>query len=116
MSNTIKCDVRNISDKKIYASHADNRNNALLRRPQTSQSAEQHLSCDLQNNIPVVHGVKSSYFIFQKGGKRLLILTRKKRESIVVGRNIDVVVLEINGDEVKLGIICPGNIPIHCLK
>ena len=43
----------------------------------------------------------------------MLALTRKKGESIIVGENIEVVVLGITGEQVRLGIIAPKNIPVH---
>jgi len=43
----------------------------------------------------------------------MLALTRKKGESIVVGDNIEVVVLGITGEQVRLGIIAPKNIAVH---
>lgn len=42
----------------------------------------------------------------------MLILTRKKEESIVIGDNVEVKVLEINDGKVKLGIEAPKNIDI----
>lgn len=42
----------------------------------------------------------------------MLILTRKKDESIIIGDNIEVKVLEINDGKVKLGIEAPKNIDI----
>lgn len=43
----------------------------------------------------------------------MLALTRKKGESIVVGDDIEVVVLGITGEQVRLGIIAPKKIPVH---
>ena len=43
----------------------------------------------------------------------MLALTRKKGESIVVGDNIEVVVLGITGEQVRLGIIAPKNVSVH---
>ena len=43
----------------------------------------------------------------------MLALTRKKGESIVIGDNIEVVVLGTHGEQVKLGIIAPRSIPVH---
>jgi len=43
----------------------------------------------------------------------VLALTRKKGESIVVGDSIEVVVLGVTGEQVRLGIIAPKNIPVH---
>ena len=43
----------------------------------------------------------------------MLALTRKKGESIIVGDNIEVVVLGIAGEQVRLGIIAPKSISVH---
>jgi carbon storage regulator len=43
----------------------------------------------------------------------MLALTRKKGESIIIGDNIEVVVIGIQNDQVKLGIVAPKEISIH---
>jgi carbon storage regulator len=43
----------------------------------------------------------------------MLVLSRKKDESIVIGENIRIVVVEVRGDKVRLGIEAPGDIPVH---
>lgn len=43
----------------------------------------------------------------------MLALTRKKSESIMIGDNVEVIVLGIQGEQVKLGIIAPKSVPIH---
>ena len=43
----------------------------------------------------------------------MLALTRKKNESIVIGDNIEVIVLGVQGEQVKLGISAPRNISVH---
>jgi carbon storage regulator len=43
----------------------------------------------------------------------MLILSRKKNESIVIDGDITVTVLEIRGDTVRLGIVCPKEIPVY---
>lgn len=43
----------------------------------------------------------------------MLSLTRKKNESIRIGDNIEVKVLEVIGDKVKLGISAPKEIGIY---
>ncbi len=43
----------------------------------------------------------------------MLVLSRKRGERIVIGDEIEVVVLEIRGDRVKLGFEGPKEIPIH---
>ena len=43
----------------------------------------------------------------------MLALTRKKGESIMIGDNIEVVVLSITGEQTRLGIIAPKSISVH---
>ncbi|WP_026504102.1 carbon storage regulator CsrA [Butyrivibrio sp. NC3005] len=43
----------------------------------------------------------------------MLALSRKKNEAIIINNNIEVTVLEIRGDQVKLGIAAPKEIPIY---
>jgi len=43
----------------------------------------------------------------------MLALTRKKGESIIIGENIEVTVLSVQGEVVKLGIAAPRAIPVN---
>ena len=47
----------------------------------------------------------------------MLVLSRKKNESIDIGKSlglgIEIVVVEIRGDKVRLGIQAPDHIPVH---
>ncbi len=43
----------------------------------------------------------------------MLVLSRKKNESIIIDGSITVTVVEIRGDKVRLGISAPRDIPIH---
>lgn len=43
----------------------------------------------------------------------MLALTRKKGESLVVNNNIEIKVLEIRGDQIKIGISAPKNVPVY---
>ncbi|MFO0903482.1 MAG: carbon storage regulator CsrA [Pirellulales bacterium] len=43
----------------------------------------------------------------------MLVLSRKKNESIVINNEITVVVVEIRGDKVRLGIEAPKEVPVH---
>lgn len=43
----------------------------------------------------------------------MLVLSRKKNESIVVDDSIVITVVEIRGDKVRLGIEAPREVPIH---
>jgi carbon storage regulator len=43
----------------------------------------------------------------------MLVLSRKKDESIVINNDITIVVVEIRGDKVRLGVEAPKEIPVH---
>ena len=43
----------------------------------------------------------------------MLVLSRKKNESIVINDEITIVVVEIRGDKVRLGIEAPKEVPVH---
>lgn len=43
----------------------------------------------------------------------MLVLTRKLDESIQIGDNIEIKVLGIDGDQIKLGIAAPKSVDIH---
>ena len=43
----------------------------------------------------------------------MLVLSRKKNESIVINNDIVVTVVDIRGDKVRLGIVAPKEVPVH---
>ncbi|WP_029322857.1 carbon storage regulator CsrA [Butyrivibrio sp. AE3004] len=43
----------------------------------------------------------------------MLALSRKKNESIIVNNNIEITILDIRGDQVKVGIAAPKEVPIY---
>ena len=43
----------------------------------------------------------------------MLVLSRKKNEAVVVAGNIRIVVVEVRGDKVRLGIEAPKDVPVH---
>ncbi|MBO7634664.1 MAG: carbon storage regulator CsrA [Lachnospiraceae bacterium] len=42
----------------------------------------------------------------------MLALSRKSNEAIMIGNDIEISILEIRGDQVKIGINAPKNVPI----
>ena len=48
-----------------------------------------------------------------KGMEDMLVLSRKKNESIVINDDITIVVVEIRGDKVRLGVEAPKEVPVH---
>jgi carbon storage regulator len=43
----------------------------------------------------------------------MIVLSRKKNESIVINNDITVTVVEIRGDKVRLGVVAPREVPVH---
>jgi carbon storage regulator len=43
----------------------------------------------------------------------MLVLTRKVHQSIVIGEGIEVVVLEVRGEQVRIGIRAPKDVAVH---
>ncbi|GAB5441585.1 MAG: carbon storage regulator CsrA [Fuerstiella sp.] len=43
----------------------------------------------------------------------MLVLSRKKSESVVINDDIVITVVEVRGDKVRLGIQAPREIPVH---
>ena len=43
----------------------------------------------------------------------MLVLARKVGQSIVVNDNVEILVIEVRGDQVRLGIEAPRSIPVH---
>ena len=43
----------------------------------------------------------------------MLALSRKKNEAIVINNNIEITILEVKGEQVKLGIAAPKEIPVY---
>jgi carbon storage regulator len=43
----------------------------------------------------------------------MLALSRKSGEAIVVGNNVEITVLEVKGDQVKIGIAAPKSVPVY---
>lgn len=43
----------------------------------------------------------------------MLILSRKSGQSIIIGEKIKVTVLEVRGDQVRIGIEAPRELPVH---
>lgn len=43
----------------------------------------------------------------------MLVLSRQRDESIFIGDNIKITIVDIRGDKVRLGIEAPSEIPVH---
>lgn len=43
----------------------------------------------------------------------MLALSRKKGEAIMVGNNVEISILDIKGDQIKIGIQAPKEIPVY---
>ncbi len=43
----------------------------------------------------------------------MLVLSRQKDESIMIGDNVEIVIVDVRGDKVRLGITAPREISVH---
>jgi carbon storage regulator len=43
----------------------------------------------------------------------MLVLSRQKNESIMIGDNVEVIIVDVRGDKVRLGITAPKAISVH---
>lgn len=43
----------------------------------------------------------------------MLALSRKKNEAIIVNNNVEITILEVKGDQVKIGVTAPKEVPIY---
>lgn len=43
----------------------------------------------------------------------MLALSRKKGEALVVNNNVEITILEVKGDQVKIGITAPKEVPVY---
>ncbi|MCC6123427.1 MAG: carbon storage regulator CsrA [Pirellulales bacterium] len=43
----------------------------------------------------------------------MLVLSRQRDESIIIGDKVVVTIVDIRGDKVRLGIVAPSEIPVH---
>jgi carbon storage regulator len=46
----------------------------------------------------------------------MLVLSRKKSESIVINDDVVITVIEVRGDKVRLGIQAPRDVPVHRME
>lgn len=43
----------------------------------------------------------------------MLVLSRKKDESIIIGDHIEIKILAVEGEQIKLGIVAPKTVKVH---
>ena len=43
----------------------------------------------------------------------MLALSRKKNEALVINNNVEITILDIKGDQVKVGITAPKEVPVY---
>ena len=55
----------------------------------------------------------SFFAILIERGKNLLVLSRRRDQTLVIGDDVEVTVLEIKGGQVRLGINAPKAVPVH---
>lgn len=74
------------------------------------------LGCQIIVNneeYPIRYSVYDCFNKKIKGGRDMLALTRKSGESIVINNDVEITVLDIKGDQVKIGITAPKSVPVY---
>ncbi len=67
-----------------------------------------------QQDCDVSHGLA---FVAQSNGVNpMLVLSRKVDERIAIGGNIEICIVEIRGDKVRIGITAPPDIALHRME
>lgn len=46
----------------------------------------------------------------------MLVLSRTKDESIMIGDDVEITIVDVRGDKVRLGITAPKEIPVHRME
>jgi carbon storage regulator len=49
----------------------------------------------------------------EKGVPEMLVLSRQKNESIMIGDDVEIIIVDVRGDKVRLGITAPKTISVH---
>ncbi len=57
----------------------------------------------------IYNGVKPAH----KRNCKMLVLSRQKDESIMIGDNVEIIIVDVRGDKVRLGITAPKDISVH---
>jgi carbon storage regulator len=61
-----------------------------------------------ENPLPAEKGK-----VISQGGLTMLVLSRKRGETITIGNGVTVTVLAVQGDRVKIGVMAPAEVPVH---
>jgi carbon storage regulator len=61
---------------------------------------------------PVMGGPHAGRLSANRKGYRMLVLTRKSNQSIMIGDDVEVSVLSVMGEKVRIGIQAPQEIPV----
>jgi len=43
----------------------------------------------------------------------MLVLTRQKNQSIIIGNDVEITIVDVRGDKVRIGIKAPTSVPVH---
>src|SRR4028118_999751 len=71
-----------------------------------------HAGGPLLPHVAFAYGTCLSSFGDKEGGRSMLVLTRKSNQSIMIGDEIEISVLSIMGEKVRIGIQAPREIPV----
>jgi carbon storage regulator len=78
----------------------------------TAEKGRMALGCWITASKLDCEGLQGDWTCHRKESS-MLVLSRKKNESIIINDDITIVVVEIRGDKVRLGVEAPKEVPVH---
>ena len=63
---------------------------------------------------PIIRGFRSGYYLCQKDGCRSAVVNSRKGERFAVNDSIEVEILDIDSQSVRLGVVAPDGVVIRC--
>ncbi len=43
----------------------------------------------------------------------MLVLSRQKNETIMIGDDVQITIVDVRGDKIRIGIVAPASVPVH---
>ena len=77
----------------------------------SSHRNRRRITCEVRDGLPTVLGKTQGYYVSRLGGARMLVLNRRPGERLRINGTIEIVILEIQPDQVKIAIeTSPGDV------
>lgn len=75
--------------------------------------ARRKMNAGMKIREEIYESENGKHCIRQERILEMLVLSRRKDESIMIGDEVEVVIIEVRGNRVRLGITAPKSVPVH---